>query len=147
MAVEVFIHFNGKCREAVEFYAKVFRTEKPEFMFFKDAPYSPEPSLSEDAKELVMYTSLNINGSTVMFSDTAPNMPVITGNNISLTISKEDMDEITSWFNQLKEGGTVVMELQETFWSKYYGMLVDKFGIPWHFNYGFTPVEKSSGSN
>ncbi|MNP75650.1 hypothetical protein D3C76_1727390 [compost metagenome] len=36
-----------------------------------------------------------------------------------------------SWFNQLKEGGSVTMELQETFWSKLYGSLKDKFGIEW----------------
>ena len=45
------------------------------------------------------------------------------------------MDEIKSIFNKLKEGGTVSMELQETFWSKYYGFVVDKFGIGWQVNY------------
>ena len=27
------------------------------------------------------------------------------------------------------------MDLQETFWSKYYGFVTDKFGIGWQFNY------------
>jgi PhnB protein len=46
-----------------------------------------------------------------------------------------DMELIESLFNKLREGGTVTMELQETFWSKKYGMLVDKFGIPWMISY------------
>lgn len=147
MAVEVFIHFNGNCREAVEFYAKIFATQKPEIISWGDVPANPEFPLSEEAKKRVIYTCLTINGSKVMFSDASPNVPVTIGNNISLTISKEDMGEINSLFHQLKEGGIVVMDLQETFWSKCYGMLIDKFGIPWHFNYGFIPVKKSSDSD
>ena len=45
------------------------------------------------------------------------------------------MDEIKSLFNKLKDGGTVEMDLQETFWSKCYGSLTDKFGIIWQLSY------------
>ena len=33
-------------------------------------------------------------------------------------------------FQKLKEGGSVMMELQEVPWSKVYGSLTDKFNIP-----------------
>ncbi|KYZ74834.1 glyoxalase [Anaerosporomusa subterranea] len=135
MAVEVYINFNGNCREAVEFYAKVFGTEKPQIMTFGDVPPSPEFTLPEEAKSLVMHTRLSINGSNVMFSDVCPGMPFIAGNNISLTIVSTNIDEIKSLFNKLKEGGNVGMDLQETFWSKCYGFVTDKFGIGWQFNY------------
>ncbi|MDF2501673.1 MAG: glyoxalase family protein [Anaerosporomusa subterranea] len=135
MAVEVYINFNGNCREAVEFYAKVFETEKPQIMTFGDVPPSPEFTLPEEAKSLVMHTRLSINGSNVMFSDVCPGMPFIAGNNISLTIVSTNIDEIKSLFNKLKEGGNVGMDLQETFWSKCYGFVTDKFGIGWQFNY------------
>ena len=135
MAVDVFINFNGNCREAVEFYAEVFETEKPQIMSFGDTPPDPEFPIADEAKNLVMYTSLNINGSNVMFSDTFPGMTLTIGNNISLTISSKNIDEIKSLFNKLKEGGTVDMDLQETFWSKCYGSVTDKFGIGWQLNY------------
>ncbi|NLP41602.1 MAG: hypothetical protein GX348_05280 [Veillonellaceae bacterium] len=70
-----------------------------------------------------------------MFSDVCPGMPFIAGNNISLTISSTNTGEIRSAFNKLKEGGSVEMDLQETFWSKLYGYLVDKCGIYWQFSY------------
>jgi len=35
-------------------------------------------------------------------------------------------------FAALKEGSKVSMELQETFWSKCFGSLTDKFGIIWN---------------
>ncbi|MNZ56399.1 hypothetical protein D3C78_743440 [compost metagenome] len=46
------------------------------------------------------------------------------------------MEDIQAYFSRLKEGGKVEMELQETFWSKCYGSVVDRFGIHWQFNFG-----------
>jgi len=34
----------------------------------------------------------------------------------------------------LAEEGTVEMALQETFWAVRFGVLVDRFGIPWTIN-------------
>lgn len=135
MGVQAYINFNGKCREAVEYYSEVFETGKPQIMLFGDVPPNPGFPLTEETKNLVMHTFLNIKGSKVMFSDVPPGMPFIAGNNISLVINSTDMDEIESVFDKLKVGGTVGMELQETFWSKYYGFVTDKFGIGWQFNY------------
>lgn len=132
---EAYINFNGNCREAVEFYAQVFGSEKQQIMTFGDAPPDPKFPLPEEAKSLIMHTLLNVNGSSIMFSDVFPGMPFVAGNNISLTVVSKDMDEIKSFFSKLKEGGTVGMDLQETFWSKCYGSLTDKFGIPWQFSH------------
>ncbi|MBL5783652.1 VOC family protein [Heyndrickxia sporothermodurans] len=135
MSVDVYLNFNGNCREAVEFYAKVFNTEEPRIMTFGEAPPNPEFPLPEEAKNLVMHARLSISGSNVMFSDTFPGTPFVVGNNISLAIVSQNQDEITSYYNQLKEGGKVNMELQETFWSKCYGQVVDKFGVEWQLSY------------
>jgi PhnB protein len=131
MAIEAYINFNGNCREAVEFYAEAFGTEKQQVMTFGEAPPDPNFPLPDNAKNLIMHTFLMIGGSKVMFSDTFPGMPFTAGNNISLTFMSKDVDELKSVFNKLKEGGTVDMDLQKTFWSECYGSLTDKFGIPW----------------
>ncbi|WP_370575319.1 VOC family protein [Methanomethylovorans sp.] len=135
MSVQAYINFNGNCREAVEYYMKVFGTAKPEIMSFKDVPSGMDFPVTEETKDLVLHTALEIEGSTVMFSDVPPGMPFILGNNIGLVITSKDMDKMRSMFNALKTEGTVVMDLQETFWSKLYGMVTDKFGIVWQFNH------------
>ncbi|TQR21328.1 VOC family protein [Psychrobacillus vulpis] len=135
MAVDVYLNFNGNCREAAEFYAEVFKTEKPQIMTFGEAPQNPEYTLPEEAKDLVMHTRLSINGSNVMFSDVFTGSPFILGNNISLALVSKNEEELRSAFDALKEGGKVGMELQETFWSKCYGSLKDKFGIEWQFSH------------
>lgn len=131
MAIDVYLNFNGNCREAAVFYSEVFKTEKPQIMTFGEAPKDPSYALPEEAKNLVMHTRLNILGSNVMFSDVFPGSPFIAGNNISLAVVTKDEKVIKSVFEALKEGGRVGMELQETFWSKCYGSVKDKFGIEW----------------
>lgn len=81
-----------------------------------------------------MHTYLNISDMKIMFSDTFPGMPFKTGNNINIAILESDTEKIKSWFNKMKVGGTVEMDLQQTFWSKLYGSLTDKFGVPWLFS-------------
>ena len=132
--IDVYLNFNGNCREAVLFYADVFGNEAPQIMSFGDAPQDPNVTLPEAAKNLVIHARLNISGSNVMFSDVFPGMPFVEGNNVSLTLVSKDLDEVKSAFDRLKEGGDVRMELQETFWSKRYGSLKDKFGIEWQFS-------------
>jgi PhnB protein len=51
---------------------------------------------------------------------------------VSVTLNKEaDGQRI---FKTLAERGTVTMPFQPTFWSPGFGMLVDRFGIPWIVN-------------
>lgn len=131
MGVEVYLVFNGNCREAVEFYKEAFNTEQPEYMTFADAPPNPDFVIPEEAKSLIMHTYLMIDGSRVMFSDNFPGMPYTVGNNISVTVVSDDEGFIRSSFEKLQAGGKVSMPLQETFWSKCYGSLKDKFGVEW----------------
>ncbi|AXI10077.1 hypothetical protein CUC15_14565 [Oceanobacillus zhaokaii] len=134
MSVDIYLTFNGNCREAVLFYAEVFGTEKPKIMTFGDQPSDPEYPLPEGTEDLVMHTRLNIDGSNVMFSDNFPGMPFVEGNNITLAVINKNEDEIRAAYEKLSEGGEVGLELQETSWSKLYGQVTDKFGIGWQFN-------------
>lgn len=135
MPVGVYVYFNGNCREAVDFYSRVFSTKSPKFMAFGDAPPNPAMPMSEEAKNLIMHTELEIDGSKVMFSDVFPGSSYIAGNMISLIFNCRNLESMKVIFDQLKEGGAVEMELQATFWSQGYGFLVDKFGVGWQFNY------------
>jgi len=131
--MDVFINFNENCREAVNFYAQVFGLEEPAIMTYGEAPPNSQMPVTEETKNLIMHASLTIFGTVVMFMDTTPDTQVNQGDNIVLTIRSKDLDEVQSLFNKMKNGGRVLMDLQETFYSKCYGMLIDKFGIPWQF--------------
>ena len=126
MPINPYINFNGNCREAVEFYARVFRTAPPKFMTFGEMPSDPSSPVPDQARDRIMHTQVEIAGTPVMFSDTFPGMDFVVGNNVSLAVVTPDREEILRAYNELKQDGSVQMELQETFWSKLYGIVKDK---------------------
>jgi len=132
MQLELFINFNGNCREAVEFYAKVFRSEVGNLMTYGDVPSEPGYTVPEEDKNKIMYAGIPIGGMVVMLMDMPTGSPLVVGNNINPTVNIEDKAEVTRLFNELSEGGEVCLELQQTFYSEWYGMVQDKYGVIWH---------------
>jgi PhnB protein len=135
MKLEMFICFDGNCREAVDFYAKVFKSKVENLMTYGDAPPDPANPVSEADKDRIIYAGLPVGGMVVMFSDMPSGTPFVKGNNIAPTISTDDKDEITRIYNELKEGGEVFMALEKTFFSELFGMVEDKFGVIWQIAY------------
>ena len=54
----------------------------------------------------------------------------------SLSLQIEDTAEAERIFHELARDGTVVMPLEKTFWAERFGMVIDRFGIPWLINCG-----------
>ena len=50
---------------------------------------------------------------------------------IMVTLGIDDPAEAERIFHVFLENGTVQMSIQETFWARRFGMLVDQFGTPW----------------
>ncbi len=131
MSFDVFINFDGNCREALDFYSKAFQSPIVDLMTYGDAPPSPDFEVAESDKNLVMYAAIEVAGGTPMFCDVPSGMPLIKGNTVSPTLGIEDIAEIDRIFAALAEGGTIDAPLAKTFWSAYYGMVTDKHGITW----------------
>ena len=131
MQLEMFINFNGNCRQAVEFYAKVFKSTVNNLMTYGDAPPDPDYIVPEADKDRIMYAGIPFGGMTVMFMDYPSGTELTPGDNIHPTISTDNKEEVTRLFNELKEDGEVFAELGKTFFSEWYGMVKDKFGITW----------------
>ncbi|HMM69497.1 VOC family protein [Gudongella oleilytica] len=136
MSVSVYLNFDGNCKEAVEYYRSVFRADPQQIMTFGEGPSDPAYPIPEEAKDRIVHTFLDIKGMRLMFSDIWPGMEFIVGNNMSMIVVDKDMDEIKRLYEELKEGGKVEMELQETFWSKAYASIVDRFGVCWQLSHG-----------
>jgi len=129
MSFDVFLNFDGDCRQALEFYSSVFSLEMPaNIMTYGQAPGF---DVSEEARERVLYASLPIFGCNVMFSDCPPGSNYVKGTNIALTLGTSDAGEITRLFTAFKEDGKVNMDLGKTFFSELYAMVTDKFDITW----------------
>lgn len=135
MAIHVYLNFDGNTKEAVLYYAEVFKSEEPQMMTFGSMPQNPEHPMPEAALERIMHANLKVYDSNIMFSDTFPGMNYVQGNHMSIMLGLSDMEELKRVFGKLGEGGYVQMPLQETFWSKCYGQVQDKYGIIWQLNF------------
>lgn len=138
MTIDIYMYFEGNAREAVDFYSEVFEVKKNEIMTYGDQPTDSNVKMSESEKKLIMHTDLVIDGTSLMFSDISTLMtskPVTKGNAISLVISNDNKAYIKNLFEKLKVGGKVEMELEETFYSKLYGRVQDKFSNTWEIMY------------
>ncbi|MCA9457455.1 MAG: VOC family protein [Nitrospira sp.] len=126
-----YLMFDGNCEEAIHFYKDIFDGEIPYMGRFGDGQMEDVP---EEAKNRVMHSTLNFRGGTIMASDTMPGAPFTSdgkGNQIHLSLGFDKLDKLASTFDDLKEGGKVTMELQDTFWGDRFGMITDRFGISW----------------
>ncbi|MCM8568526.1 VOC family protein [Gramella jeungdoensis] len=133
--VNIYLTFNGDCKEAFDFYKSVFGGEYTNISTFGDMPPQEDmPPISNEDKDKIMHVSLPISKETMLMgSDTggewAKNFKK--GNNFSISVntaSKQDADRI---FNKLSDGGKITMPMDNTFWGSYFGMFSDKFGINW----------------
>lgn len=135
--INPYLTFNGNCEEAFKLYRSVFGAEFSYVGKFKDMPADPKYLVSDADKEKIMHISLPISKETVLMgSDTSEafGKTTVAGNNFSISINTETVDEATRIFNMLSAGGIIKMPLDKTFWGAYFGMFTDKFGIHWMVN-------------
>jgi PhnB protein len=129
-SVTTYLHFNGNCRAAMQFYQKCLGTEillTP----VMDAQGKP----SSDAAARIMHSQLLHNGQPLLQAsdDQSGSTPKI-GDNFQVAIDCESVAEIDRLFAALGQGGTVRMPLGDMPWGARFGMLTDQFGIQWLLN-------------
>lgn len=139
MNLNIYLHFNGNCREAFEFYRAAFGGEFDIVQTFADGPSDMAGGMGvpEAERDNIMHVSLTIGDSVLMGSD-HPSFfgpPPVAGNNFSATLDVDSRAEADALFARLSEGGAVEMEMADMFWGSYFGACRDKFGIGWQISY------------
>lgn len=147
--VSTYLNFKSETEQAFNFYKSVFGGEfMGEIMRFGDMPPNEKSQpIPDDIKNLVMHMALPIMGGHLLMGSDAPEgfgFRINPGNNVYVMLSPDTKDETTRLFKALSEGGTVEMELQDTFWDAYYGSCKDKFGVQWMFNYQYSSPQQGN---
>lgn len=135
--VNPYLTFNGTCEEAFNHYRSVFGGDFTYVGKFKDMPDNPDCAVAEEDLEKIMHISLPISDETVLMgsdSSDAFGQATVEGNNFSISINTDSVEEVTRIYQELSEGGQIKMPLNKTFWGAYFGMFVDRFGIHWMVN-------------
>lgn len=130
LAVNPYINFGGKAREAFEFYQRALGGELNLLAFDPNGP-PKKAGLTDN----IMHGILTIeDGVVIMGSDGMPDYPAKVGENFAIAISGSDRYKLTKAFELLSQGGNVKQPLKEESWGDTFGWLEDKFHIKWMIN-------------
>ncbi|GAA0578752.1 VOC family protein [Kribbella sandramycini] len=125
-----YIQFDGSARAALEFYREVFGGELTVSTF---GEFGSGHGPGDD--NLLMHGQLETpSGFTLMAADTPEGMPYNPGDNVAVSLSGDDAEDLRGWFAKLSDGGTVTVPLEKQMWGDEFGMVTDKFGIGWMAN-------------
>ena len=80
-----------------------------------------------------MHGSVTVGDLVLMGADVAPDA-YEAPKGFSLSIELKSTNEAERIFRELSTDGTIVMPLEKTFWAERFGMVIDRFGIPWLIN-------------
>jgi PhnB protein len=124
-----YISFNGNARAAMEFYESVFGGTLT-LNTFGEIGGEEGPGADK-----IMHSMLETpSGFTLMGADTPPGTEYAPGNNIAVSLSGDDADELRGYWGKLSADGTVTVPLERQMWGDEFGMCVDRFGTAWMVN-------------
>lgn len=123
-----YINFQGKAREAMEFYQQALGGEL--VLLAAGEGGAPHPA---GPNEPIMHAHLKSDSAVLMGSDGSPDYPPTVGDNVAITLAGYDHQRMQACFDKLSAGGFIKQALKEESWGTY-GFLQDKFGINWIVN-------------
>jgi PhnB protein len=129
MSFNPYLFFSGgQCRAAFTTYQQIFGGDL-QVMTAGDIPPGEEAMPGADP-DMVLHAALTIGDSMLMGSDdpTGDDGPKL---GFSVTHSAADADSAHRVFDALADGGEVTQPLIPTFFSAAFGLLTDRFGVPW----------------
>jgi len=127
-----YLSFNGDCEAAFRFYEDSLGARLVGEIFrYAGTPMAGQ--VPADWQSKVMHASLTIGDQVLMAGDVPPDR-YERPKGFSLSLQIENPAQGERIFNLLARGGTVVLPLEKTFWAALFGMVVDRFGIPWLIN-------------
>jgi len=131
MQLNAYLLFKGNCEEAFKFYEQALRGKIEAMIPHAGTP--AEKHVSPDLAHKIMHARLVVGDAVLMGSD-VPDDEFDKPKGFSVSIQSDDPAEAERLFQALEKGGKVTMLIQPTFWAVRFGMLVDRFGIPWMIN-------------
>jgi len=131
MQVNPYLFFNGQCEAAFKFYEKLLGGKILAMMPHEGTPAAN--SVPAEWRSKIIHARMVAGDQILMGSDAPPDHHQ-KPQGFSVNIGVNNPTEAERIFHALVEGGTATMPIGETFWATRFGMLVDRFGIPWMVN-------------
>jgi PhnB protein len=129
--IENYLFFRGECEDALNFYVQALGGKILHIERYAGTPMDND-QLPPEWKNKVMHSTFECNGGRFMASDGLPGASTSGFSGFAMSIYiPGDKAACEKAFHALAEGGKVDMPYAPVFWGGHFGMLHDKFGVPW----------------
>jgi PhnB protein len=127
-----YIYFNGNCREAMIFYQQCLGGQ---LNMQTVAGSALEDKCPVAMQRKIIHATLLSGAVFIMGSDMCNAAGVAPGNTIAISLNCSSEQEINTLYQRFAEDGKVIDPLKTQFWGGMFGLVEDKFGVRWMFNY------------
>lgn len=131
MQLSPYLLFDGDCEAAFQFYEKVLGGKIEAMMNHEGTPVAKD--VPPEWRKKILHARLLLGDQALMASDAPPGR-YSKPQGFSVSLEIKTSAEAERVFHALAENGSVGMPIQETFWAERFGMVNDRFGIPWMIN-------------
>jgi PhnB protein len=131
MQMSLYLSFNGQCEAAFRFYEECLGATLGPIFRYAGTPMADQ--VPAEWQDKVMHGSVSVGEQVLMGGDVAPDR-YEAPKGFSLSLQITSTTEAERLFRELGKDGSVAVPLEKTFWAERFGMVVDRFGIPWLIN-------------
>lgn len=134
ISLNPYLNFHGNARQALEFYHSVLGGE------IRLMQYDSVPGMMGDPaeSEKIMHGQIDTeDGLTIMAADYPASMaeaPDAASVGHSVCVSGDDAERIRALWEGMSNGAQIREPFETAPWGDTFGMLADRFGVPWMFS-------------
>ena len=134
MPIITTIGFTGRTEEALDFYKDALDAKTTFLMRFRDCP--DQSYTKEGMEDMIFHATFEIEGTVFMASDIGWEKNKVHGNfeGFSLAISLSSVEKAKKIFSALSGDGQIVIPLEKSEFTSWYGIVIDPFGVSWKIN-------------
>ncbi|MFW2542277.1 VOC family protein [Primorskyibacter sp. 2E107] len=127
MKINPYLTFDGQAEEAMTFYQSVLGGTL-QLMKYGEMP--DKSMVPEGMEDRCAHAGLQTDNFWLQASDSMGE-PFDGYKGFTIQIDLDDVDRGRALFDALGAGGTVIMPYDKQFWASGFGLVNDRFGVPW----------------
>jgi PhnB protein len=136
MRISPHLCFDGQCRDAFEAYHRIFGGNIATMLTYGTSPMAG--SVDPRWHSRILHATLDLGEVELTGVDVLP-PEFRKPQGFFVTVTIDDAENASRIFAMLADGGAMHLAFEPTFWSRGFGVLTDKFGIPWEINTAQAP--------
>jgi PhnB protein len=131
MRISPHLTFDGHCKTAFLAYHRILGGTITTMLTYGESPMASQVESRWHGR--IVHASLQLGSMELAGTDVLP-QDYQKPQGFLVTLTLEDPARAANIFDLLASGGAVSLPFQRTFWSPGYGVLLDKYGVPWEIN-------------